>query len=85
MRYYTRLKTEAARAMLSSTNLHVGEIAEKLGFESQFSFSRAFRKATGLSPRDYRDRFLQKVDFVADQGLAGTSRIYSESIGQNRT
>ncbi|HWR10840.1 MAG TPA: AraC family transcriptional regulator [Rectinemataceae bacterium] len=68
MRYYARLKIEAARAMLSSTNLHVGEIADKLGFDSQFSFSRAFRRATGISPTDYRDRFLQKVDFVVDKG-----------------
>jgi AraC-like DNA-binding protein len=68
MRYYARLKIEAARAMLSSTNLHVGEIADKLGFESQFSFSRAFRQSTGISPTDYRDRFLQKVDFVVEKG-----------------
>lgn len=68
MRYYARLKIEAARAMLSSTNLHVGEIADKLCFDSQFSFSRAFRRATGISPTDYRDRFLQKVDFVVEKG-----------------
>ncbi|MCX7028338.1 MAG: helix-turn-helix domain-containing protein [Spirochaetes bacterium] len=67
MRYYARLKIEAARAMLSSTNLHVGEIADKLGFDSQFSFSRAFRRTTGISPSDYRDRFLQKVDFIVDR------------------
>ena len=67
MRYYARLKTEAASAMLLSTNLHVGEIADRLGFESQFSFSRAFRRSMGISPTDYRERFLQKVDFVVDR------------------
>ncbi len=71
MRYYARLKIEAARAMLSSTNLHVGEIADKLEFDSQFSFSRAFRRATGISPTDYRDRFLQKVDFVVEKSAKG--------------
>jgi AraC-like DNA-binding protein len=71
MRYYARLKIEAARAMLSSTNLHVGEIADKLEFDSQFSFSRAFRRATGISPTDYRDRFLQKVDFVVEKNEKG--------------
>jgi AraC-like DNA-binding protein len=68
MRYFARLKIEAARAMLSSTNLHVCDIADKLGFDSQFSFSRAFRHATGISPTDYRGRFLQKVDFVVEKG-----------------
>lgn len=70
MRYYARLKIEAACAMLSSTNLRIGEISDKLGFESQFSFSRAFHKALSISPSDYRDRFLQKVDFV-EGGKAG--------------
>ena len=82
MRYYARLKTEAATAMLLSTNLHVGEIAGRLGFESQFSFSRAFRRATGISPTDYRERFLQKVDFVEDRsGVGGENG--GEDIGEN--
>lgn len=66
MRYYMRLKMEAACAMLSSTTLHIGEIADKLGFENQFSFSRTFKRTTGLSPRGYRDKFLQKVDFIVE-------------------
>lgn len=71
MRYYSRLKLEAASAMLLSTNLHVGQIADKLGFETQFSFSRAFRRAMGYSPTAYRESFLQKVDFVVDKGVEG--------------
>jgi AraC-like DNA-binding protein len=71
MRYYARLKTEAATAMLLSTNLHIGEIADRLGFESQFSFSRAFRRSTGISPTDYRERFLQKVDFIVEESGVG--------------
>ncbi len=64
MRYYSRLKIEAARAMLSSTNLGVGAISEKLGFASQFGFSRAFKSVAGLSPSEYRARCLQKADFT---------------------
>ncbi len=64
MRYYARLKIEAARAMLSSTNLSVGDISEKLGFASQFGFSRTFKSVAGLSPSDYRARCLQKADFT---------------------
>jgi len=63
MRYYTRLKIEAARAMLSSTNLSVSAISEKLGYASQFGFSRAFKSVAGLSPSVYRAMCLQKVDF----------------------
>jgi AraC-like DNA-binding protein len=63
MRYYGRLKIEAGRAMLSSTNLSVGAISDKLGFASQFGFARAFKRAVGQSPSEYRARCLQKADF----------------------
>ena len=65
MRYYSRLKIEAACAMLSSTNLRVQEIADKLGYENQFSFARAFARSAGMSPTQYRAACLQRVDFVA--------------------
>jgi len=64
MRYYSRLKIEAARAMLSSTNLRVQEIADKLGYENQFSFARAFGRASGMSPTQYRATCLQRADFA---------------------
>jgi transcriptional regulator GlxA family with amidase domain len=65
MRYYSRLKIEAARAMLSSTNLRVQEIADKLGYENQFNFARAFRRVSGMSPTGYRATCLQRADFTA--------------------
>jgi AraC-like DNA-binding protein len=74
MRYYSRLKIEAARAMLSSTNLRVQEIADKLGYENQFNFARAFRRVAGMSPTEYRATYLQRPDFVApDLGVDGAS------------
>ena len=73
MRYYSRLKIEAARAMLSSTNLRVQEIADKLGYVNQFNFARAFRRASGMSPSGYRATCLQRADFAGsgpeDDGL----------------
>ena len=64
MRYYSRLKIEAARAMLSSTKLGIGAISDKLGFASQFGFSRAFKSIAGISPSVYRAKCLQKADFT---------------------
>jgi AraC-like DNA-binding protein len=66
MRYYSRLKVEAARAMLSSTNLRVQEIADKLGYENQFIFARAFKRASGMTPTGYRATCLQRADFAAE-------------------
>lgn len=66
MRYYTRLKIEAAQAMLSSSNLQVQEISGKLSFANPFNFTRAFKRVSGLSPTEYRARCLQRADFVAE-------------------
>jgi Transcriptional regulator containing an amidase domain and an AraC-type DNA-binding HTH domain len=63
MRYYSRLKIEAARAMLSSTNLRVQEISDKLGYENQFNFARAFKRVSGMAPTEYRAICLQRDDF----------------------
>ncbi|HOX30813.1 MAG TPA: AraC family transcriptional regulator [Spirochaetales bacterium] len=63
MRYFSRLKLEAAAAMLSSTGLSVGAISERLGYETQFSFSRAFKRQLGVAPSEYRARLVQKADF----------------------
>jgi AraC-like DNA-binding protein/mannose-6-phosphate isomerase-like protein (cupin superfamily) len=65
MKYYTRLKIEAARAMLESTNLRISAISDKLGFADQFAFSRTFKRESGQSPSRYRTNCLQKVEFRA--------------------
>jgi AraC-like DNA-binding protein len=69
MRYYSRLKIEAAQAMLSSTNLRVQEIADKLGYVNQFNFTRAFRRVSGMSPSSYRATCLQRADFTVAGSL----------------
>lgn len=67
MKYYLRLKIEAARAMLSSTDLRVGQIADKLGYESPFNFTRAFTRISGMSPTDYRATFLRSESFIGER------------------
>jgi AraC-like DNA-binding protein/mannose-6-phosphate isomerase-like protein (cupin superfamily) len=64
MKYYVRLKIEAARAMLASTNFRISEISDKLGFIDQFAFSRSFKRESGFSPSQYRSHCLQKAEFL---------------------
>ncbi len=52
--YITETRIAAAKEMLEDGDLKVYEIAEKLGFESSFYFSKVFKKVTGLSPREYQ-------------------------------
>jgi two-component system response regulator YesN len=39
--------------MMSQGNDKIYEIADKLGFESAFYFSKVFKKIEGISPREY--------------------------------
>jgi AraC family transcriptional regulator, glycine betaine-responsive activator len=51
---YRRLRLEHARRLLQQSALSVSEIAVSTGFSSTGHFSRLFRKAFGLSPREIR-------------------------------
>lgn len=49
-------KTEEAKRLLRYTDKSATAIGVYLGFSSQSHFSRVFRKYTGLSPREYREK-----------------------------
>ena len=50
LQYIARRKAEAAERMLCESGLGVGEVAEKLGFNSISYFSRFFKRQTGRNP-----------------------------------
>lgn len=52
--YHLNLKLEKARQMLQETALSVSEIAFQSGFESEFYFSRIFKKKLAITPSAFR-------------------------------
>ena len=52
--YRLQLRINRAKEMLHGTNLAVKEIANKLNFESEFHFSKLFKKKTQFSPTAWR-------------------------------
>jgi AraC-like DNA-binding protein len=50
------MRIEAARRMLADPQLGLAEIAHRLGFSQPSAFHRAFRRATGATPREFRLR-----------------------------
>lgn len=54
--YATRAKISAAKRMLLSGDMRIQDVAERLGFESAFYFSKVFKKTEGISPREYAQR-----------------------------
>lgn len=53
-RYHMGRRMDRARSMLQSPALSVTQIGIRTGFRETSSFTRAFRKFTGLTPTEYR-------------------------------
>jgi AraC family transcriptional regulator len=56
-RYLTQRRMERAKILLSVTRLPVAEVANRVGFSNQSHFSAQFRRATGTTPKGYRESF----------------------------
>ena len=54
MRYLARWRMQLAADLLSSTKLRVSQIAQRVGYDSEPAFSRAFRRQFGSAPVDHR-------------------------------
>jgi AraC-like DNA-binding protein len=52
--YTIQWRMSLAKDALRTTNRTIGELAFKLGYESESAFSMAFRREVGCSPRAYR-------------------------------
>lgn len=54
--YLSAYRIEKAKELLCSTNLGQAEISEKVGYGSEFHFSRKFKEIVGISPNKFRRR-----------------------------
>ena len=50
------IRSERACRLLEEPQMRVADVAKALGYTDPSSFSRAFRRWTGISPRAYRRR-----------------------------
>lgn len=53
MEYYRHLKIERAKQLLREGCGNITQIADRLGYTSVHYFSRHFKQATGMTPREY--------------------------------
>lgn len=54
-------KMEHAKHLLSNSSLPIHEISERCAFDNDVSFMRCFKKATGMTPTQYRSKSSCKV------------------------
>jgi len=59
--YINQERIAKAKNLLKTTFFQLSEISELCGFENQFYFSKVFKKATGLSPTQYRKDHNKKM------------------------
>ena len=51
--YIAQMKVSRAKSMLLEQDMKVYEVADRLGFESAFYFSKVFKKVAGVAPREF--------------------------------
>jgi transcriptional regulator GlxA family with amidase domain len=56
-RYVERLRVEAARASLETSQRTVKEVATEVGFGTLETLHRVFKRSLGVTPSEYRGRF----------------------------
>lgn len=60
MEMVKRLRMQRAQDFLSSTDMPIKTIAQRVGYSDPFSFSAAFKRYSGCSPRAFRNRSQEK-------------------------
>jgi AraC-like DNA-binding protein len=61
MRYLTRWRMQLARAQLGEESVPLGVLAERLGYQSEAAFCRAFKREFGVSPGSLRQAQPQRA------------------------
>jgi transcriptional regulator GlxA family with amidase domain len=65
MRYLTRCRLASAASHLAATELTVFGVAQRVGYDSEASLTKAFTRAFGVAPGAYRRRLRRKTDVEA--------------------
>jgi len=57
MEYLIAIRIKESKILLRTTNYSISQVADIVGFTTPTYFSKQFRKSTGISPTDYREKF----------------------------
>ena len=57
--YINRVRTEKAKELLGNPHLSIAEVSRMAGYSEHNYFSKVFKKMTGLTPNEYRNRIFR--------------------------
>ncbi|MBP2057371.1 AraC-like DNA-binding protein [Lactobacillus colini] len=52
--YLTKIRMEEAKNKLNQSNLSIQQVSQSVGYTDEFTFSKAFKRYSGFSPKAYR-------------------------------
>ncbi|PYI52036.1 helix-turn-helix domain-containing protein [Paenibacillus flagellatus] len=55
--YLQQYRVEKAKALLTETDLSIGDVGRSVGFANDNYFNKIFKRTTGLTPSEFRKRF----------------------------
>lgn len=67
--YLRKLRMQRAMRLLEKDDRAVGSVAEAVGYQDAFSFSKVFKRTTGMSPKTFRER--NEADLGKSSRFAG--------------
>lgn len=67
--YIQRVKIEAAKKNFETSRKKINEVMGDIGYSDSKAFWTVFRRITGMSPMDYRNRYNRRV-MLARGGLS---------------
>jgi len=56
--YIQQVRIQSARELIETTTLRIEQVALRVGYEDSSAFRKIFKKLTGLTPGEYRSRFV---------------------------
>ena len=60
LEYLQNIRVEASKSLLEDTGLSIAEVMYNVGYSDTKAFRKLFKRIVGLTPRDYRDKFVIK-------------------------
>ena len=82
--FVLQLRVKEAMALLSETDENITQIALRVGFSGSSAFSRAFKKMTGETPVEYRERIRSEEDAGTQDAAIEEKKIREELSASGR-